>query len=365
MGSSDNDQFTKWLRTKDQLERGITILRNVKGSDSITKEEIESRLILSAVAIDCSVGLLDLRETTKKSMKYALWKWMVEYHSFASLAINENQQCQFSPTGQEQLISRNKKGEGGFVINSCSYTRNTGATQDDKIMNGLFTQQFKVKWKENKERLHEMCQNNLIGNAEPKMRASETIGGRGTQQTVTGDTSGGGKSTAYDGSFKISYLEDESKECMNSIVEVKESYEKYTSHEHGFKSAPLIPTSEPKPLTHDAYGVPQVRFQKCLDFGIQYLIQLEKKIAKVEAEQIAANNKEREIKAKRAHEKWVDLKCKIRSAKLRVEADARKKEQETEEAEARRKLERERMFDCGGKDEEQHTRRVSYKVYVG
>lgn len=357
-----DEPFAKWVRTKDQLERGIKILQNTVKKGSVTKEEIESKLILAAVAIECSVNLQESSSARiKKSMRYALWNWMIDHYCFVCVPIAENEKNQLSQTWQEHIISENHGDE--FVVNSCSYTRNA-SEEDEKVMNKIFLKQFKAKWKENKERLHQMCQKDLglvcVANAEPKniKSTSNFRAGRGTKAKSEIPA------TAYDGTYKIASLANESKDVKGfthreNNVDTKEIDGKSASPDF-FKPMPPTRTLT---LTHNAYGVTRASFQKYLGFGIQYFVQLEKQIAEAEAQAIAENKKEKETEAKRAHAKWVDLKQKLRSEKLREEAEAMRKKKEMEETQARIALDRIRFFGRGDQRDETASspmRRVSF-----
>lgn len=317
----DEDGFDKWLQTKDRLERGLHILSNLEGTP-IVKKQLH-KVMLAVLATDYSIGLHDeAKRTTKKSMmKNALRNWMIKHYSFESLHVTQQDYDRFSPAMQDMI----PKEEGNLILSSCTYTK-CNADEDEKVANSLFLREFNRQWEEAKSRLHHKCEDDLRSIAEPKTSAMQLSDNK--------------EYYPYSDMHQFECKVKESKDVELKGVQTK--------------STGVAPSSEP--LTPEAYGVSKRRFQNHLSFGIRSLIQLEKDIKKEKVANAAAEKVEKQVEAKRAHDQWDEM-------KYRMEAEARKKANETLEAQLNRKMEQEKIFGKQtaslNKPKERKIRRVS------
>lgn len=353
---SGSAPFDKWLERKT-IQRGIQILQSIKVDHmNITKEEVENELMLAALAIDCSCSFATRRRnrrSAQKSMKHNLLQWMCKHHSFDYVRLNEQDRGRFSLTGYH-INNVSEDPGGGLILCSCSYVNIRCDDQiekdEQKIVNTLYLQNFERKWEECMHRLHENCQSALctqkkVAAAEPKIAYSFA------QLSM--------KDNAYEEETK------KTQRCNSTCSESKpydpfyESKGLHATKVSTCNSEPILSvTPKTSVLAGAAYGVSESIFRKYLhSFGIKYLTNLQEKSIHNETAKIIADKQVKEREAKRAHEKWVDLKCREGALKYKKQLDIRRNQLEKEKAHAKRELDEKRFF--AKRTESGNSKRVS------
>mmetsp|Transcript_41135 Transcript_41135/g.124260 ORF Transcript_41135/g.124260 Transcript_41135/m.124260 type:complete len:127 (-) Transcript_41135:3100-3480(-) len=92
--------FAHWLAKKNRLDRGLKLLHSINpdrlDDDTDEGRSLFAQLTLAAVAIDCSMNILNSGQGDTKTMKRAFRSWVIHNHTFCDVMLDRAVYNKFS-----------------------------------------------------------------------------------------------------------------------------------------------------------------------------------------------------------------------------------------------------------------------------